>query len=80
MFVGLPSDGNIKSTSAERFATKRARLFFLFGFDNPNILSTITGWWWNSKYRKGFMTTPLARDVSNLGIYSRVIRVIQDYS
>jgi len=66
LFPGLPSDQEIKSTSAERFTKIRGRCFFLFGSSNPSILKTIAGWWWNAKTRKGFMTRPLAKDVSNI--------------
>ena len=30
-----------------------------------NLFTTVSGWWWNSKKRQGFLNRPMARDVSN---------------
>ena len=38
----------------------------LLRIPHRNLFTTVSGWWWNSKKRQGFLNRPMARDVSYL--------------
>ena len=43
-----------------------------------NLFTTVSGWWWNSKKRQGFLNRPMARDVSNFStIGNSIIFLVQ---
>ena len=49
---------------SNRFRANSANCFYLFGVDNPNLLRTITGWWWGkTKNSIGYVNRPLGRQV-----------------
>jgi hypothetical protein len=40
------------------------RYFYLFGANNPNILKSISNWWWNKKTETGFCILPVGKEIT----------------